>query len=605
MLSFARSDLGVVPWLPWLLVAGACNNTGTNNPGSPPEPGGSLKVVLEVDCMAGMPPLKDAQTIGELEVSLPGIYEAADIELEVVHDETDLPVPGRLTLGDLHAIMTQHRGTDRPGDASVYALVATQDADDPGTLGIMFDFDSEAAGVSDENGVPREGFAIFADAHRSLAGGVEREMLLTAAHELAHCFNIHHTDWDGSTFLSDSTIESYSMTDSVRWKLSPQSLAHLTAHPRRLVLMGPGSLPFGCEMQAHLDLHKSVPSESYVVVDAARLDEIRRRVDVDKEATVRGLPSGASARRSASPLRLELKPGKASYELAEPVTLIATVTNTGTVAAPVTPLLRPSFGFLRLGIRKEGSPDALPFRTLELAEGRGRAFETLAPGESIEEECPIFFGATGWTFTQPGRYVVEAGFNNLGAGDRGADWIPAEPIALEIAAATDAASRDAAKLVLNGQSGLFLYFGGGDHLHEGKERLESSVLRYPDTVQADGARLALGLAALEPTYDPTRRAQPRPSLDRAQALLGPLLESELPPVQVIQAQRRLAEALDEANKPMEALKVRYQTIQKFAPGQALPDVQALRDIDLKAAFQCLNVDTFRSKVDEKLKELGG
>ena len=158
-----------------------------------------------------------------VEPGIGAIYAAANIRMEVRHDQSDLPRRESVRLADLHALMTSFQSISAPpGTWKLYVLVATSDANDPDTLGIMFDF-----GSTDRNDLPREGCAIFAGAHEALPGGVGPEMLLTAAHELAHCFNLHHPDWDGTSFHRDATIESYSLTDSVRWSLSPQSRDHL------------------------------------------------------------------------------------------------------------------------------------------------------------------------------------------------------------------------------------------------------------------------------------------------------------------------------------------------------------------------------------------
>ncbi|MGB5659930.1 MAG: hypothetical protein WBO54_10655, partial [Thermoanaerobaculia bacterium] len=179
------------------------------------------KVLLEIDRMAGTPALVAEQVIRNNPVSLAGIYAEAGLDLRITQDSTDLPRQETIRLADLHGLMTAFSSLEaEAGERKIYGIVVTEDQDEPGTLGIMFDF-----GQHDENDIPREAFAIFASAHQGLDGGVDPEMLLTAAHELAHCFNLHHPDWEGTSFQSRATIESYSLADTVRWNLSSQSIA--------------------------------------------------------------------------------------------------------------------------------------------------------------------------------------------------------------------------------------------------------------------------------------------------------------------------------------------------------------------------------------------
>jgi len=166
-----------------------------------PAPQALQRVLIEIDRMSGTRPVETEQTIGGQQVSLAAIYRSAGLELRVVPDRADLPRQDPIRLADLHALMTSSSSVvPQQGEWKVHALVVTEDADDPGTLGIMFDFGDE-----DTNDVPREAFAVFDSAHSTLPGGPVPELLLTTAHELAHAFNLHHTDWEGTSFTEDST----------------------------------------------------------------------------------------------------------------------------------------------------------------------------------------------------------------------------------------------------------------------------------------------------------------------------------------------------------------------------------------------------------------
>ncbi len=547
----------------------ACRSTGGPPPVTQPPPGPQI-VLVEVDHMEGVPRLSEAQVLRGVNVSLGAIYAPADIRMEVRHDQTDLPRRESLRLADLHALMTSFQSVPAPAGAwKLYVLVATRDAGDPDTLGIMFDF-----GSTDRNDLPREGCAIFAGAHDGLPGGAAPEMLLTAAHELAHCFNLHHPDWEGTSFQRDATIESYSLTDSVRWSLSPQSRDHLRSAPRSLVRPGSGGLGFGLVTEDHLRRHRASPEESFQVVDAARAPELRRGVAIPREAAVRTAAARNGPRRLAPadhPLRLSLASPKRTYLAGEPVVLVASLRNSGTAPVEALDLLRPEFRFLNLEISAPGAGGPIPFRPAILAEGRGRPTRTLAPGGSIHEEVKLFFGAEGWTFIDPGIYRVRADFPAGPLGTAGADEgearIEAPSIEIEIREPATETDRRARSL-LGHEEGLYLLLEGADHLEKASANLRTIAREHPRAACAPAARLALGQAALDPTIEPRQRSKPRARLQEAEELLNGLLDTGLPKLSLLRTKSRLADALEEGGQTRKASEVRRRTIQKLEKDEA-------------------------------------
>ncbi|HSB36431.1 MAG TPA: hypothetical protein VLH41_06105, partial [Thermoanaerobaculia bacterium] len=125
---------------------------------APTAPPRASRVILEIDQMEGTPPVPESAPGGPAEASLKKIYHDAGIEVEVRVDQTNLPRAEKVRLADLHNLMTSFDTVQPPpGVGKVHALVVTAEDEDPTTLGIMFDFDSE-----DVNSTPREGFAVFA-----------------------------------------------------------------------------------------------------------------------------------------------------------------------------------------------------------------------------------------------------------------------------------------------------------------------------------------------------------------------------------------------------------------------------------------------------------
>jgi hypothetical protein len=478
--------------------------------------------VVEVDQMEGTTPLQLEQTINGVVISLAGLYAPANLEVEVLTDESNLPREETVRLADLHALMTAHRRRD-VDDAAVHihVLVVTEDQDDPDTLGIMFDF-----GDQDSNDVPREAFAIFESAHRGLPGGVERELLLTSAHELAHCFNLHHSDWEGSSFKRDSTIEGYSLTDSVRWALSSKSLAHLTTHDPRMVIPGGGSLPFGLETQAHIDLHASFPPEHFEVIDPSRSAAIKRAPGLGRDAAVRASLAWQRSRRLTAdeePLRLELWSHKDGYEVGEPIELTARLRNDGAAPVEALALLEPEYGFLNVALRRleDDGERWVPFQPAVRRDARaGMRTASIAPGEALHGQARVFFGSAGWTFEEPGTYEIVADYpgRDLESDAR----LVSEPLRIVIAAPATEAGITARRILseessahLGKEQGLYLLFQGGAHLEQGAAKMRELVQQAPAASHAASANLALAQAALEPSIDPTRRAAPAADLDAA------------------------------------------------------------------------------------------
>jgi hypothetical protein len=521
------------------------------------------KVLLEIDRMAGTPPLQLEQEINGTKVSLKSIYADAGIDLDIRQDQTDLPRQDEIGLPDLHAMMTAFRSIEAPADVMrVHALVLTRERDDPDTLGIMFDF-----GEDDVDARPREGFAVFADPHANLAGGLNAELLLTVAHELAHCFNLHHPDWEGEAFRRGSTVESYSQADSVRWTLSEHSKAHIRSDPAREVWPGRSNIGFGLITEGHLARHNASPSEAFRVVDPTSFNQ--RRPDAARESAVRK-PAPRDRSRfvpsEQSPVKLQLESPKASYVAGEPVVLTVGLHNTGTTNRMVYPLLDPKYRFLNVEVRRPGDTEFEVFQPVLLADARGTRPQVLAPGASIHDEARIFFGADGWVFRQPGEYLVRADYLQPTEDGRAPDEgvrVASPVLKIVLTEPATESARRARELIVGPQEGLYLVLGGGDHLKSAASKLNQVVQKVPNAPHAAAVRLALGQAALNPTTDPQTGLQSQPRLDEAKTHLDATLDAPLSPVSVVKAQAELAEALDEKGRTAEAARVRSETTQKM------------------------------------------
>ena len=522
-----------------------CGGGKSEKPGAaateavPPAEVRTSRVIVEIDRMQGTPEIPASLTVGGREVSLKSIYEGSGVEVVAQQDEANLPRVDRVRLADLHGLMTAF-DTVRPpaGVGKVHALVVTADEDDPATLGIMFDFNDR-----DLNSLPREGFAVFASPHEALNNS-PAELLLTTAHELAHCFNLHHADWEGARFGEDATVEGYSMANTVRWGLSPRSVEHLKQHQAIEVWPGQGGLPFGSVGRGHLSRHQSDPAESYSVVD---------------DPTARGVAGGGGALKSlarersavaaieADDLRLVLEAPKSTYVVGEPIVLTVGVHNTGSRDRYVLPLLDPRYQFLNVEIRKPGETEFRAFRSAVLADARGVPADRLKPGDTRHEEIKVFFGADGWTFEKPGPYEVRADFPAGGftsaTFDRQGSRVQSPVLALQVQPATATTDRRVRPQVMRYQEGLFLFLDGASHLKSAKASLERVVRDEPNSAVAASARVALAQAELNPAPQrgSTVAAQPDDaSVARAQVYLSDLPTETLPASTVVRATEQLS-----------------------------------------------------------------
>lgn len=515
------------------------------------------RVILEVDRMTDTPPIPESVTVNGQQISLQSIYGKAGVEIVVRPDQIDLPRVEKIREADLHGLMTSFASVPAPpGAAKIHALVVTAHDQDPEMVGVMFDFDSQ-----DLNLLPREGFAIFASPFQHF-NNAAAELFLTTAHELAHCFNLHHPDWEGEDFWRDGTIESYNSAARVRWTLSANSLRHLREHQLNEVWPGKGGLPFGSVGSAHLGDHNSSPGQLFSVVGSP---------------AARGIgPRGARARMYEAndhPLRLNLEAPKTSYVIGEPVVLTVGLHNAGSTDRYVLPLLDPRYQFLNVEIRKKGSGDFEVLRPAVLADARGIQAARLQPGDSLHEEVKVFFGAKGWTFEEPGVFEVRADYLAGGATpdvyDEREGRVQSPVLELEIRAPVSPADRLATKLVSGYEQGLFIFLDGASHLRRAKERLERVVEEAPQAASAPSARLALAQAMLNPVPVRGNRVVTEDNVRKAQKYLRGLPIESLPPLSVVRASKELTTELAKRRDTSEAIQVRRETVRRMERQEAV------------------------------------
>jgi hypothetical protein len=181
---------------------------------------------------------------------------------------------------------------------------------------------------------------------------------------------------------------------------------------------------------------------------------------------------------------------RSKYLVGEPVYVAITLRNTSEEPQRVTSSLRPEDGAVHIVIT---SPDGTHREFVPLGETDQDAtvYSKLAPGETIGNVAPIFFGGNGWTFSTPGRYTVTA-YYRLPDGKGTVYESKSPPVAIEIQP-----SAEGSKLIGEGgpatvEVGKFLTWQSGDHLEKGRARLRELADQSPDSVLTSYAHFAFG-----------------------------------------------------------------------------------------------------------------
>jgi hypothetical protein len=207
-------------------------------------------------------------------------------------------------------------------------------------------------------------------------------------------------------------------------------------------------------------------------------------------AADRGKASPPAKVTAAADLRLQASFERDSYLLGEPVYLLLRLENSGAQARRVFGSLNPSDRQLEVIV---GGPDKRERRFVPLVEADHdqSIMVQLAPGATLGAVAPVFFGAEGWTFPTPGRYVVTATYRT-GAGKGEVVEARSAPVGVEVRSTGDGAGEFLVGTTASSlEAGKFLAWQAGDHLAAGREHLESLIQRYPRSELSHYARSAL------------------------------------------------------------------------------------------------------------------
>lgn len=198
-----------------------------------------------------------------------------------------------------------------------------------------------------------------------------------------------------------------------------------------------------------------------------------------------GLDLGDPAPISKAPLPVKVTEGKGvnikvipmkqTVELGEPVYVAIRVTNLRQESIRMIGSLRPGDGFVE--IYMEGlDKDKVLLPPISDTDFEGVTI--LKPNQSIGDVIPVFFGANGWNFTQPGDYRISASLTLQTEAGLSRFNSEAAGIKVESVASNAIFTEEGPASV---QAGKFLLWRSGDHLQAGIKQLVEHAKNQPES----------------------------------------------------------------------------------------------------------------------------
>lgn len=211
---------------------------------------------------------------------------------------------------------------------------------------------------------------------------------------------------------------------------------------------------------------------------------------------------------------------KKDYQLGEPVYMTFRLVNNKTEKYRVLSTLDPAIGSVTITISSKGADDNkqyIPYSEFDYDEG---LFTFLEPNQSVSSIVPIFFGANGWTFNEPGLYSIQASYTAANAKGE-LEVTGAAPVEIMISDA------EAGSIPINNaidspswEAGKFLLWQAGDHLLKGQALLDSVLKNNPNSVLAGYIHSAYAHSFSDHFMDYRNRAVRKADCDRARTHLS-------------------------------------------------------------------------------------
>lgn len=195
-------------------------------------------------------------------------------------------------------------------------------------------------------------------------------------------------------------------------------------------------------------------------------------------------PSSAKSpakRIETKSLKLTIKTEQSQYVVGEPVYVIGKLTNIGKQALRLHSEVSPGDGATQVFVTSGDGKTAV-FRPIANYDVDSSVFQNFEPGAETADVFPVFFGAQGWTFTQPGKYILQAVYESPAKSGQILS-VASNSIDINIVKTMDGSGemlvnqKDPASF----EAGKFLLWQAGDHLVKGIELLDRVVNTYPDS----------------------------------------------------------------------------------------------------------------------------
>ena len=202
----------------------------------------------------------------------------------------------------------------------------------------------------------------------------------------------------------------------------------------------------------------------------------KQGMDLGDPASISNARPSASS-TSGSGLELSTRPLKSAVEFGEPVYLALQLTNSGKESRKIVGDLRPGEGLMEITIATNDEK-AVIFAPLSESD-----FETtfmLEPGQTIGSSFPIFFGANGWSFKEPGKYQVSTRLQVPGNGSF--QYFDSKPVEFEVTASGAGHLLFESDINTSFETGKFLLWRSGDQLKKGMSHLQAVMKKAPDSI---------------------------------------------------------------------------------------------------------------------------
>ncbi len=244
-------------------------------------------------------------------------------------------------------------------------------------------------------------------------------------------------------------------------------------------------------------------------------------------------------------LELTIKTGAVDFFPGFPVVLYVSLKNLAyETHMDIVHCLEPEYGFVEYLVKAPDKKEFTPFIPWIYKE-HPNPVKTLSGSKTIRAEAKIFFGANGWTFSMPGEYILKAVYMNEVESN---EWVlsiftPFGPY------------KEISNLFLgSAEVGYFLLFEGGDHLAEGKRRLEIVGSKYTQSIFGIYANFALGVNLMQDFADSRTKRIRKADYQGAVKYLEKAALSTYSFYQSVYTQVYLAELYEKLEQPDKAQK---------------------------------------------------